>query len=68
MPNADLHNTTEEEVLQVIDLANSYKVPLTFRAAGTSLNGHGITEHVLVVITNKGNNYRTENDGEIIRL
>ncbi|XSZ47823.1 hypothetical protein ACP8HZ_06860 [Francisella noatunensis] len=33
----------EKEVLEVIKLANTYKVPLTFRAAGTSLNGQGIT-------------------------
>ncbi|WP_368076274.1 FAD-dependent oxidoreductase [Francisella tularensis] len=68
MPKAVLHINTEEEVLKVIELANTYKVPLTFRAAGTSLNGQGITDHVLVVITNKWNNYSIENDREIIRL
>ncbi|AJI73780.1 hypothetical protein FTDG_00564 [Francisella tularensis subsp. novicida GA99-3548] len=68
LPKAVLHINTEEEVLKVIELANTYKVPLTFRAAGTSLNGQGITDHVLVVITNKWNNYSIENDGEIIRL
>lgn len=68
LPKAVLHIDTEEEVLKVIKLANNYKVPLTFRAAGTSLNGQGITDHVLVVITNKWNKYRIENDGEIIHL
>ncbi|MEY8701921.1 FAD-binding oxidoreductase, partial [Francisella philomiragia] len=68
LPKAVLHVDTEEEVLKVIKLANTYKVPLTFRAAGTSLNGQGITDHILVVITNKWNNYSIENNGEVIRL
>ncbi|MDE4949152.1 FAD-binding protein, partial [Francisella tularensis subsp. holarctica] len=62
------HIKTEEEVLKVIELANTYKFPLTFRAAGTSLNGQGITDHVLVVITNKWNQYIIENHGELLRL
>ncbi|AJI74166.1 FAD binding domain protein [Francisella philomiragia subsp. philomiragia ATCC 25015] len=68
LPKVVLHINNEKEVLEVIKLANTYKVPLTFRAAGTSLNGQGITDHVLVVITNKWNNYSIENNGEIIRL
>lgn len=68
LPKVVLHINNEKEVLEVIKLANTYKVPLTFRAAGTSLNGQGITDHILVVITNKWNNYSIENNGEVIRL
>lgn len=40
----------EDEIKQIIQLANTYKTPITFRAAGTSLSGQSSCDGVLVVI------------------
>ncbi|ECO6130545.1 FAD-binding oxidoreductase [Campylobacter coli] len=40
----------EDEIKQIIQLANTYKIPITFRAAGTSLSGQSSCDGVLVVI------------------
>ena len=40
----------ESEIQEIIRLANKYKTPLNFRAAGTSLSGQSSTDSVLVVI------------------
>lgn len=40
---------TEEEVKRVLKTAWLYDVPVTFRAAGTSLSGQSITDSVLLV-------------------
>lgn len=45
---------SEDEVRQVIDLARELKVPLTFRAAGTSLSGQAVTDSVLVKLGHNG--------------
>lgn len=41
---------SEAEIKEIIRLANLYKTPLNFRAAGTSLSGQSSTDSVLVVI------------------
>lgn len=38
------------EVSQIITHANEFKIPITFRAAGTSLSGQAITNSVLIVL------------------
>ena len=46
----------EEEVVSVLRLAKRYNVPVTFRAAGTSLSGQAVTDSVLVVL--EGDSWR----------
>ena len=41
---------SEDEVRAVIEAARAEKLPLTFRAAGTSLSGQAITDGVLAVL------------------
>ncbi|MEZ6855028.1 FAD-binding and (Fe-S)-binding domain-containing protein [Halodesulfovibrio aestuarii] len=53
---------SEEEVLHILKLADTHRVAVTFRAAGTSLSGQGISDSVLVRIGDAWRNYRiTEN-------
>lgn len=57
------------EVQKLITLANKSYVPLTFRAAGTSLSGQAITDSVLVVLSNNAwQNYTIYNQGQQISL
>src|SRR5579872_6552101 len=41
---------TEDEVRAVLEAARAERLPVTFRAAGTSLSGQAITEGVLAVL------------------
>ena len=43
-----VHN--EQEVADIIRLAGEFRIPLTFRTAGTSLSGQSVTDSVLVVV------------------
>ncbi|MDP2303607.1 MAG: FAD-binding and (Fe-S)-binding domain-containing protein [Ignavibacteria bacterium] len=46
------------ELTKTLILTNQFKLPVTFRAAGTSLSGQAISDSVLLIITNKWNNFQ----------
>ena len=48
-PKVVLRTADEEEVSKVLALASQHNLPVTFRAAGTSLSGQAITDSVLLV-------------------
>ena len=62
IPEVVVKVTNESEVIALLSLANRHDVPVTFRAAGTSLSGQAVTDSVLVVL--EGNSWR---DYEILR-
>ncbi len=49
IPKAVVWADNEEEVSLLIKIAREFEIPLTFRAAGTSLSGQACSESVLVV-------------------
>ena len=49
VPKIVLRAADEEEVSRILSVAYSLDVPVTFRAAGTSLSGQSISDSVLVV-------------------
>ncbi len=49
MPKVVVHTESEHEIKAIINSAAKYGIPLTFRAAGTSLSGQSVTDSVLVV-------------------
>jgi D-lactate dehydrogenase len=51
-----VHN--EEEVRKIMPIAKRLGVPITFRAAGTSLSGQAITDSVLIKLSHVGKNFR----------
>lgn len=51
-----VHN--EEEVKKILPIAKKLNVPITFRAAGTSLSGQAITDSVLIKLSHVGKNFR----------
>lgn len=61
-----VHN--ESEVTSTIKLAAQMNIPLTFRAAGTSLSGQAITDSVLVVATHGWMDWSILEEGAKIRL
>lgn len=48
-PKAVIRTGSEEEVSLILKAASRHSVPVTFRAAGTSLSGQSVTDSVLVV-------------------
>jgi len=48
-PQVVLRAANEEEVSKVLELASRMGLPVTFRAAGTSLSGQAITDSILLV-------------------
>ncbi|WP_232819332.1 FAD-binding and (Fe-S)-binding domain-containing protein [Saccharospirillum mangrovi] len=58
----------ETELQTVLAAAREYQVPLTFRAAGTSLSGQAVTDAVLVTLTPNWRDCRIEPLGERVHL
>jgi D-lactate dehydrogenase len=59
---------SEDEVRAVIAAARAERLPLTFRAAGTSLSGQAITDGVLAVLGDGFRTLRIEAEGDRIVL
>ena len=59
---------TEEELRGVLEACREVGVPLTFRAAGTSLSGQAITDGVLVLLGDSWRTHELLDDGGKIRL
>lgn len=48
---------SEEEIQRILPIAAKHEVPVTFRAAGTSLSGQAITDSVLLKLSHTGKNF-----------
>lgn len=59
---------TEEEAVEVIRQTGRLNIPVTYRAAGTSLSGQAITDSVLMVATHEWRKYTILDDGLKIKL
>ena len=57
-----------EEMSRILNAARSFKVPVTFRAAGTSLSGQAVTDSVLLVISGGWKRFAIHDNGERITL
>ncbi len=68
LPKIVVRSNGEDEVAQILRLAHSMNVPVTFRAAGTSLSGQAITDSVLVVAGKNWEKYSIGQGAETITL
>ena len=68
VPELVIRSRTEQEVSSVLKAALRHKVPVTFRAAGTSLSGQAVSDSVLVVAGKHWEKMSTEDDGQTVRL
>lgn len=59
---------SDEEIQKVIQKGYEFEVPLTFRAAGTSLSGQALTDSVLVMLSSSLKSYEISEDGSQIRM
>ncbi|MCX6238873.1 MAG: FAD-binding and (Fe-S)-binding domain-containing protein [Bacteroidia bacterium] len=58
----------ENEVSLILQESSKLSIPVTFRAAGTSLSGQAISDSVLVIAGNHWKKYRITDNGLKIRL
>ncbi len=57
-----------EDMSRVLNAASCFKVPVTFRAAGTSLSGQTVTDSVLLVIAGGWKKFAIHDNGRRITL
>ena len=68
VPSVVVIINTEDEVRAVIEAARAEGLPLTFRAAGTSLSGQAMTEGVLAVLGDGWKKLQVLDNGERVVL
>ncbi len=68
IPKLVVRVEAELEVVDLLKLASTHQVPVTFRAAGTSLSGQAISDSVLIVLGDNWNGREVRGHGSQIRL
>jgi len=68
IPQLVIRVESEREVVDLLKLASAEQVPVTFRAAGTSLSGQAISDSVLLVLGDNWNGREIRGQGRQIRL
>lgn len=68
IPKLVIRVESEDEVVALLKLAQAEHVPVTFRAAGTSLSGQAISDSVLIVLGDNWNGREIRGQGMQIRL
>jgi len=68
IPKLVVRVEAELEVVDLLKLAGAHQVPVTFRAAGTSLSGQAISDSVLIVLGDNWNGREVRGQGTQIRL
>ena len=68
IPQLVLNLSCIEQLQSILALSQAHQVAVTFRAAGTSLSGQGVTDSVLIVLTDDWRQYDVLNDGQQVKL
>ncbi|PVZ12610.1 MULTISPECIES: FAD-binding and (Fe-S)-binding domain-containing protein [unclassified Pseudomonas] len=68
VPQLVIRVESEEEVIALLKLAQRERVPVTFRAAGTSLSGQALSDSVLLVLGDHWNQREIRDNGAQVRL
>ena len=68
IPQIVIRSESEDEISRILKAAQAHHLPVTFRAAGTSLSGQSISDSVLVVAGKHWERYQILDNGQKIRL
>ncbi|MFN5930287.1 MAG: FAD-binding and (Fe-S)-binding domain-containing protein [Sphingobacteriales bacterium] len=68
IPKAVVQPVSEQEIIRLFQFSQDHKIPLVFRAAGTSLSGQSITDGILVDLSQYWNNISVEENGMKVRV
>lgn len=68
IPQAIVQPICVEEIQKLFAFSHEHNIHLTFRAGGTSLSGQGVTDGILVDLSNYWRRVIPENGGETVRI
>jgi D-lactate dehydrogenase len=68
IPKIIIKTENSDEVSHILQTADRQKIPVTFRAAGTSLSGQAVTDSILVLLAGAWGKYAIHDNGERITL
>ena len=68
IPKMVIKAKNEEEVSFILKESSKLSIPVTFRAAGTSLSGQSVSDSVMVIIGEKWKKFQVLDNGKQIRL
>src|SRR5512142_1784175 len=68
IPKAVVLTRTVEEIQKLFEFSHKQRLPLTFRAAGTSLSGQAVTDGILVDVSRHWGNVQVEDGGKRVRV
>lgn len=68
IPRIIIRSDNEQEVSELLKAAGRHQLPVTFRAAGTSLSGQAISDSILIVAGKHWEKYSVSDDHEQITL
>jgi len=68
IPKVVIRSDSEQQVAQIIGACKQFKLPFTFRAAGTSLSGQSISDSVLIVAGKHWEKFEIGPNQETIKL
>ena len=68
VPQVVVRSCDEQEVSRLLAIAHEMRLPVTFRAAGTSLSGQTVTDSILIVAGKHWEQYSISDDASTITL
>src|SRR5215510_10189556 len=68
VPQAVVQPNSINEIQSLFKFTQQHKIPMTFRAAGTSLSGQAVTDGILVDISKHWGKYSIEDGAKHIRF
>jgi D-lactate dehydrogenase len=68
IPKAVVQPIGEEEIIALFKFSQANKIPIVFRAGGTSLSGQSITDGILIDLSQHWNRIKLENGGDEVRV
>jgi D-lactate dehydrogenase len=68
VPQAVVQPINEQEIIGLFKFSQAQRIPLVFRAGGTSLSGQSITDGILVDLSQHWSNVSVENNGLQVRV
>ena len=68
VPQIVIQSKTEKDIIEIVKTASKYNLPITFRAAGTSLSGQAISDSILVIAGKNWEKFTIADDKKTVRL
>ncbi len=68
IPRAVVRTRTIEEIRALFRFSREHRIPVTFRAAGTSLSGQAVTDGILVEVARYWRQVTVEDNGKKVRV